>query len=602
MRVSEDYLRLRAAFPDCGEGEAFGVTLEDIANVLFCTPRNAKLIVHKWIELNWASFVPGRGRGHTSKLAFLMPAASLILSEAQERVRRGDVQGAFDWLRANESLAAVRPQFQEWLIGYFGYKAEEEPGDRVVETLRLPIYREIVSLDPAKAVYTFDTHLIQQIYSRLVEYDAIAGRFSKGVAYHWSSNEDSTIWTFNLRKGVLFHDGQELTAEDVKASLLRLRRGALEHSWLTDGIRTVEAGSRYRVRIELAWPNRYFLFYMSHYAASIIPARLTDESVQAPPPIGSGPYRVADRNAGKCVLEAFSSYFGYRGIIDRIEVIIVPENEAEACFGTSPGVLTVVTGEFEVPADPAFPLKETATGVLTLTLNLSKDGVLQDIAFRKALTCGIDRKTMVDELGEPRAYPVNGFRLEPSPGDADPLFHPQEARENLGQSAYAEQELHLYTFARHAQDAYWLQAQYASLGIRIEVHIVNWSELIEPATISGADMILYEAVLSEGPIRLLDYLQSDRSFLRCYWNREIADEVDRCTRAFLSDAKEDAVQRWQEAIQRTLAESCSGVFLLTKAVRTIYDRSLQGVKINARGWVDFDGIWFCSNSEPPPIS
>ncbi|CAM3959885.1 ABC transporter substrate-binding protein [Cohnella lubricantis] len=594
MRVSEDYLALRSAFPDYREGEAFGVSMEDVANVLFCTPKNAKLIIKKWIELNWVRFVSGRGRGHRSELVFLLSSAAIILSEAQERVRRGDVQSAFDWLRANEQLAAVRPQFQEWLAGYFGFKSEEEPGDRVVEMLRLPIYREIVSLDPAEAVYSFDSHLIQQIYSRLVEYDASTGQFSPAVSYCWTPNEDATEWIFDLRKGVLFHDGQELTAEDVKASLLRLRRGAFAHSWLTDGIREIEILSRYRVKIALAAPIRCFLLYMSHTAASIVPARALAESETEPLPlpVGSGPYRVAERHAGKCVLEAFSSYFGYRGMMDRIEIIIVPENEAEACFGTSPGVLTVVTGEFEAPSTPEFPLAQTVTGVLTMTLNLKKDGPLQQSGLRKALACGIDRRKLVDELGEPRAYPANGFHLGLPEAGEDLRFRPEEAREVLRHAAYDGQELHLFTFGRHEPDAYWLQAQYASIGIRITVHIVTLSELIEPQTIAGADMILFEAVLSEGPIRLLEYWQSDRSFLRSSLSEKTAAEVDRLTNAFLADAGDQAEDRWRDAVERTLLESNSCVVLATKAVWTIYDRSLQGVRINARGWVDFDAIWY----------
>lgn len=594
MRVSEDYLALRAAFPEYREGESFGVSMEGIANALFCTPKNAKAIIKKWIESDWVSFVSGRGRGHTSKLAFLMPAASLILAEAQELVRRGDVQGAFDWLRANESLAAVRPQFQEWLAGYFGFQAVEEAGDRVVETLRLPIYREIVSLDPAEAAYSFDSHLIQQIYSRLVEYDAATGQFSQGIAYHWTSNEDATAWTFELRKGVLFHDGQEVTAEDVKASLQRLRRGSFAHSWLTDGIRTIEAVSRYRVKIELAAPNRRFLLYMSHTAASIVPAGLLAESEagHVPLPIGTGPYRVADRHAGKCVLEAFSSYFGYRGILDRIEIIIVPENEAEACFGTSPGVLTVATGEFEIPSALDFSPKQTVTGVLTLTLHMKKASPLQDPGLRQALTFGVDRKRMVGDLGAPRAYPANGLRLEPSAGEEDSLFRPRDARESLRCSAYAGQALQLYTFGRHAPDAYWLQEQYLSLGIRVEVHIVTLTELIEPSTVAAADMILFEAVLSEGPIRLLEYFHSERSFLRSSMNEKASGAIDECAKAFLADSGQRSEERWRDAVESVLAESSLSVFLVTKAVWTVYDRSLQGVKLNARGWVDFSTLWF----------
>ncbi|RIX60163.1 hypothetical protein D3P08_00845 [Paenibacillus nanensis] len=592
MRVAEDYLRLRMACPGRQDGKPFAISMEEIANALYCTPRNAKLIVKKWVELEWVRFVPGRGRGHTSELAFLMDSAALVLREAQERAKEGDVQGAFEWLKTNEPLVSVRPQFLEWLIAYFGYKTDQTQGERVVETLRLPIYREIVSLDPANAFYSFDTHLVHQLFSRLVEYDAAASAYTKGLAYHWESNEDATEWTFYLYKGVLFHDGQELTAEDVRASLARLRNDPSMHGWLTDHIHSVEARSRYTVSMKLSKPNRRFLWYMSHSAASIVPSSYPSEPAGAQVPVGSGPYRVTDRRKGKVVLEKFSSYYGLSGIIDRIEIIIVPENEAEACFGTSPGVLTVVTGEFTVPVIPDYPLEQTVTGVETLVFNLRKGGVLQSPLFRRALVYGVDRKRMVGELGEPRAYPAAGFHMERAASAGDLMFRPDDAAESLRQSGYDGQALQLYTFARHVPDAEWLKRQYASIGVRVDVHIVPWAELIEPSTQEAADMILFEAVLSEGPGRMLEYLQSDSKFVRGALSEAIIRDIDDATNRLLADPSEQAEQRWKAAIDCILQESFASVFLVTKTVRTIYHPSLQGVRINTKGWVDFQTIWF----------
>lgn len=290
------------------------------------------------------------------------------------------------------------------------------------------------------------------------------------------------------------------------------------------------------------------------------------------------------------MLEAFPTYFGYPGLIDRIEVIIVPENEAEACFGTSQGVLTVVTGEFHVPSTPEMPLRQTVTGISMLTLNVKKEGILQSLLFRRALVHGIDRSSMIRELGETRLCPAVGLRLDGDPDAADFLYCPQEARASLTQSGYAGQPLQLYTFERHAPDAYWLKEQYKALGIRIEVNIVAWAELIEASV--AADLILFEAVLGEGPIRLLEYLQSSRSFIRNSLHEEVIGTIDNCTNAMLSDAEESSEERWLDAVERELNEACACVFLVTRAARTVYHRSLQGVEINSKGWVDFHSIWF----------
>ncbi len=591
MRLAEDYLRLQNAFPKIEVGEPFHVSMGDLAETWYCTPRNAKLIVNKMSELEWIRFVSGRGRGNTSELTLLLPTGKLLLHTAQELVKQGNVPGAFDWLKTYEADAVVRPQFLQWLTGYFGYSAGIGNGERIMETLRLPIYREIVTLDPANAIFAFDTHLISQIYSRLVEYDPATGVIRPGVAHHWESNESGTEWTFFLRKGYWFHNGQEITADAVKTALLRLQEPSCSHRWLTTDIERIDINGRYEAKIILRKPNRRFLWFMSHTAASIVLRDETFEGNETKVPVGSGPYRIVELHSGKCVLEVFPSYHGHRGNIDRIEIIIVPANEAEACFGTSPGVLSVVTGEFHVPPT-ALPQQETMTGVLMLTLNMKKAGWLQSLPLRKVLVHSIDRQRMIKELGEHRGYPVNGFSLKCDSEPIDLVYRPNETILGLSSSGYDGHPLRLLTYGRHAAAAEWLQQQYGAIGIRIEVRILPWSEMMKPSTIAQADLILYEAVLSEGPLRLLEYFQSEGSFLRSSLSNEICDYIDNRTEAMLVDPEAAAEQKWLTEIEAELNQTSACVFLISKSVTTVFDSTLQGVKVNSKGWVDFPSIWF----------
>lgn len=591
MRLAEDYLRLRNAFPETEVGEPFHVSVGDLAKTWYCTPRNAKLIVNKMSELEWIRFVSGRGRGNTSELTLLLLTDKLLLHTAQELVKQGNVPGAFDWLKTYEASTAIRPQFLQWLTRYFGYSAGTGNGEQVIETLRLPIYREIVTLDPANAIFSFDTHLISQIYSRLVEYDPAIGAICPGIAHHWESNQHGTEWTFFLHKGYLFHNGQEITAEAVKAAILRLKDPSCSHRWLTADIERIDINGRYEAKIILRKPNRRFLWFMSHTAASIVLQDQSFEGSGTQVPVGSGPYRIVELHSGKCVLEVFPSYHGHRGIIDRIEIIIVPANEAEACFGTSPGVLSVVTGEFHVPLT-AMPQQETMTGVLMLTLNMKKAGWLQNLPFRKALVHSIDRQRMIKELGEHRGYPVKGFSLKCETELMDQVYRPNEAILAISSSGYDGYPLRLLTYGRHAAAADWLQQQYGAVGIRIEVCILPWSEMMKPSTITQADLILFEAVLSEGPLRLLEYFQSESSFLRNSLSNEICDHIVNRTDAMLTDPEALTEQKWLTEIEEELNQTSACVFLISKSVTTVFDSTLQGVKVNSKGWVNFPSIWY----------
>lgn len=594
LRIAEDYVQLRFAFQQYADQQSFHITMDQLAQALFCTPRNAKLIITKMEQACWIEFRSGRGRGNTSELTFLHPVTTALLDEAKERVLQGDVQSAFAWLQAHETLAIVRPLFLEWLMTYFGYSTQQVGQDRTIETLRLPIYRPIVSLEPANALYAFDTHLVHQIYSRLVQYNHLQQTFTKDIAHHWEVNEDATCWTFYLHKGITFHHGQELTAQDVYASLTRLQDPSVVHHWLVQDIDYIQVIHPYQIQIILRRPNTLFLFYLSHSAASISPASELSTHPQHTLPIGSGPYQVVSHHTGKCTLTLFPSYFGYRGHIDQIEIIIVPENEAEACFGTSPGVLTVVTGEFPIPADLEMPLTQTITGVSTLTFNLRKDTILQDHRFREVLVQGIDRLHMVRELGSTYLRPASGLHIQAESLAEQAPYHimTEDIVAQLQQTSYAGEELHLYTFARHATDAYWLQQQYQTFGIVIQVHIVTWAETMQPHTMEQADLILFEAMVSDNPISLLEHVQSHRNFIRHSLPAQTVDQLDQLTQHMLASSAQEAIMQWSVAVNQLLQESCTSAFLVVRTASTIYHPSLRGVHVNPKGWVDFATLWF----------
>lgn len=591
MRLAEDYLQLRSAFPEPAVGEPFRVTLDELAKALYCTPRNARLVVRKMSDLQWVRFVSGRGRGHASELTFFLDGQELAIREAEELVKQGDVQGALVWLSEHANGADARTRFMEWLSRYFGYREEAAQEDRTIETLRLPIYRPIVTLDPANAFYAFDTHMIKQIYATLVQGDAETGRLSPGVAHSWEASEDAAVWTFYLRKGVLFHDGTELAAEDVKYTLLRVRQESNNHRWLCQDIAEIRVESRYVLTIKLRQPNYLFAWYMSHSAASIVPAgsRFADPDRL---PVGAGSYRVVKFTPGICVLEAFPAYFMGRGLMDRIEILIVPEASGEFGLRIDPGWLVVQTGEAAKSSLQQWDEHRLLTGCGTLTIHLGKEGILQNVSFRKALVHAVDRRRMVRELGYPHSAPAAGFHMENDPGEEDPFYQPNVAARELKRSGYLGETLKLYTYKRHEPAAFWLQQCYGQIGIRLEVRIVPWAELMKPERIQAADFILFEAVLSEGVLRQIEYFLSQNSFIRSALHPELQADADRHIGQLLREPNPDARRELLRELEAYLAKHYTAVYLTYKEASMLSHPSLQGVKFNPLGWADFKDIWF----------
>lgn len=226
------------------------VTLEQIADTLYCTTRNAKLVIRKLEEKGWIIWKAGRGRGIRSKLTFLADQANLLQEAAQQLAIRGEYKQAFELLRTYGQGMHTNDSYVEWMNGHFGFSKEMNEGEEeAMDSLRLPVYRLIETLDPAECYYSFQAHMIQQIFDRLVIYDNANDQYLPVIAHYWKSNEDGTIWTFHLRKGIRFHDGKELSAEDVKFTVERLGRDK-RNAWI---VRELQ-------RVEVVSPERFVLF------------------------------------------------------------------------------------------------------------------------------------------------------------------------------------------------------------------------------------------------------------------------------------------------------------------------------------------------------
>lgn len=607
-RLAYDYLSLLQAYPEATERELLPVTMAELSETLYCTPRNVKLILTKMDQKGWIRFRPGRGRGHTSGLSLLVGKESFLGQQAERLVRSGRAEEAIRLVQEYGAGTRARENLFHWLSGYFGYEAVTER-EQHVDTLRLPIFRPINTLDPAEAIYAFDLHMVSQIFDTLVVWDDEKKSIVPGIAHCWESNLDATRWIFYLRKGVRFHHGRELVADDVAYSLNRLRQDRFAQHWLAAHMEEIAVLSRYAVKISLRKPNHLLLIYLSYPPAAIVPQDLYEqERAGGPPlPVGSGPYKAVRNEPGICVLEAFDHYVHGRAFLDRIEVMNVPEmNETMTALGRKGSVLTVQTGEARLSTGAEDREAEAhCFGTSLYTVNLCKTGPLQSYSFRKALDRLIDRQRLVEETGEPSLFPAQrlqwmergadwtadktGEELVPDkPVSADA----QTAEELLRQSGYCGETIRLYTYPRHATDAYWLQQAYQAYGIHVEVHIVSWKEMLQEETVREADLILFEAVVSEGVIKLLEYYQGRRSFIRQHLSAGLTEEVDRRIEELLAEPRESVRDSGFHDIEQRLRGEYAFIVLAHKNVRAFSPPSLHGVKVNPRGWVDFANLWF----------
>ncbi|CAM3011346.1 ABC transporter substrate-binding protein [Paenibacillus sediminis] len=599
MRLVQDYLQLRKSFPTQIERYPFHVTMDEIANSLYCTPKNAKIIIHKLIDLGWVQFVSGRGRGHTSQLTFLADAAEILEREAEAFVHKGEIEAAFELIKQFGDGIYDQNRFMSFMSAYFGYQVNNEDY-QYVESLRLPVYRPIHTLDPVHSYYSLDNHMIKQVFNTLIDYDYDHQQFIGALAHDWISNEQATQWIFYLRKGVQFHHGRELIADDVKFSLERLSHSP--QSWLAQDVQSISILSRYTVQIDLHKPNHLLLLYLSYSPASIVPQDVYEEihsasqaESQSRLPVGSGPYRVVKYTNEICIIEAFDRYYQSRAFIDHIEIIVIPEAAEPFVMGSASDVLLVHTGEADQAPDSRWNEDEMISGCNVLTINMNKPGIVQNIQFRRALNYLINRQQLIDELGEPRLSPADGFgfpNISNKSVPSDPKWTYEYALEELRKSAYQGEVLTLVTYPRHAQDAWWLQREYAKHGISIDVNIVSWRDLLMPEVKEQADMILFEIALSEGLIRFIESYKSTYSFINNHLHPSLKSSIDDLLKKVTTEPLQEKQYQYLQTIENELKDQSAIIFLVNKSVSVTAHPVLQGLKVNAKGWVDFKDIWF----------
>lgn len=144
------------------------------------------------------------------------------------------------------------------------------------------------------------------------------------LAHSWR-RLDTLRWRFYLRPAVLWHDGRELTSEEVAASLTR--SAGLP---LFSHLHAVQATGPLSIEITLTHADDRLPLLLSHIDAMILPAGHAQRDSFASRPIGTGPYRVAENNDWHLRMQAFDHYFGLRGLLDEVEVFIWPDLTASA--------------------------------------------------------------------------------------------------------------------------------------------------------------------------------------------------------------------------------------------------------------------------------
>jgi ABC-type transport system substrate-binding protein len=216
--------------------------------------------------------------------------------------------------------------------------------------------------------------------------------------------KDNKVWTIKLRQGVKFHNGREMTANDVKTNFewrITTPKGwkPVKHKEMIKGLKKVEAVDRYTVRITLDRPFSSLIRVLAWAMRGIVPPEEVEKWGDnfAFHPCGTGPFKVVEVKPNeKVVMERFDGYWGPKPYIDRVEWIYYRSDEAR--------LVALEKGEIDMAQlyDEAKPtLKNNPKLTYQETFDPSvlhkyyfnvRRWPMNDVRFRKAVWMGVDWK------------------------------------------------------------------------------------------------------------------------------------------------------------------------------------------------------------------
>lgn len=598
MLTAERYIHLLNHFvgPNTGEirhQEEFETSLEELADLFYCTERNVKLIIKKLQDEQLIQWSPGLGRGNRSRIQFMVQRDNYALQYAQRLAKKGEYHEAFEFLHQYEEDKDILDLFIKWLNNQFGVKYSSNDSSRK-DIFSLPVYRPPFTLDPARLFFGFDCHLVRQIFDTLLDYDSEQKKLIPKIAHFWENNEDGTQWTFHLRKGITFHHGTELTAHDVVFTLNRLRHSEINR-WLLQTMEHIVAHDDRTVHIQLHQPNWLLPRLLCSPCASILPCNIVINEGQDywRQPSGTGPFQIVNWSDNSMKLTVNEHYFLGRAYLDEVEIAFLPAHipnasklNWEKLIGNDVRFHSQAGGDWNL-------IETLSKGCLLVSWNRNKSGPQQSLAFRQAVNLVIDRSAMINDFGQ-SGYPARSFLPTANTEFGIHRHDIETAKQLLIESRYDGAPFTLIASEADREEAHWIQQQCATIGIPVHVNCGNRNALAHTETVLEADAVLTCMVFEDDEVCELECFLQENSFMHHYLEPGLHQWLVNVINEVMASSDPDRRKALRQQIEYRIQDEAQILFLIHRKLNTYVHPSVRGLVINSLGWMDFKDIWLTS--------
>ncbi len=441
-------------------------------------------------------------------------------------------------------------------------------------------------LDPTSAAaQAIDSVLYTNVFEGLTRFMG-DGSVVPGLAESWEISDDGTVYTFNLRDGVTFHDGTTMDAEDVKFSLDRARTedSTNAQKGLFAGITDVTVVDPTTVQVTLDAPNGMFLFNMA-WGDAVIVAPESIENIKQQP-VGTGAYTFSEWVQGdQITLTRNDNYWGDAPAIASatFKFISDPTAAFAAVMAEDVDVFTGFPAPENLPqfeADPRFQVLVGSTEGETILSTNNKQAPFDNTLVRQAVAHAIDRQAIIDGAMFGYGTPIGTHFAPHNPAyvdlTGDSAFDPDRAKALLAEAGLPdgfETTLHLPppSYARRGGEI--IAAQLAEVGIEAEIINVEWAQWLE--TVFRGKNFGLTIVSHTEPMDIGIYANPDYYFQ--YDNPEFQALMDTLNKTTDPEARAALMGD----AQRIIAGDYVNGYLFQLAALTVAKQGVQGLWANA---------------------
>lgn len=390
-----------------------------------------------------------------------------------------------------------------------------KPGGSITITYK----DDVATLDPAIGYDWQNWSMIKSLFDGLMDYVPGTTTLRPGLAESYEISPDGLVYTFHLRPGVKFHNGREMTAEDVKYSLDRVTNPATQSPGAgffgsiagfenagDGGLSGVEVVDPQTVKITLSRPDATFLHVMAINFASVVPKEAVDAAAGdfGKMPVGTGAFKLAEWTLGQRLLFEKNADYWRAGVPYLDQVVFEVGQEPVVAL------LRLQSGEVDVPGDGIPPAKfqevmadpaqaarvvqggQLHTGYITLNVTIPP---LDNVNVRKAINMAINKDRIVQVINgraltatQPLPPSMPGY----TEGYAGYAYDVAAAKALLAEAGLAdgfETDLYVMNTDPNPRIAQAIQQDLAAIGVKANIQSLAQANVIEAGGSGKAPMI-----------------------------------------------------------------------------------------------------------------